>query len=469
MTLLDLMENSAAYTKSGGRYVGPCPKCGGSPDTTRFVTKIGSETGKCFSCGWSTDTVWYLREINGYSCPDAHRKLGKECTSTSCQARGKCSLGKGIAPRQTSDLDTPHAARGAQSQRQAASAQCPERIWQEKAAALVQHAHQALLADEKMLAYLSGRGLPLGCVEKNCLGYLPADVYRARASWGLPVELKDDGNPKKLFIPAGIVIPWFVNGEIHRIRVRKDKVRNEKDARYYWVPGSGNDIICLNPTASAHVVVESDLDGLLIDWAAGDLVGTIPLGTCSSDPKETALAALEKSLRILIALDFDAPRVQEKTGETIIPGGKSSLKWLQRFPRTARRWPVPFGKDPGEAYQAGVDIRAWIISGLPPAMKVITRKAETMNDPKRFDLIKAQQEIADAYSLIMSKCPTGALDWIADNRPDILDHLKQAEKAVDFAFKTEDSVQLTKNLAGWHRFHLRAFDIFEGRPPVIEV
>ena len=28
------------------------------------------------------------------------------------------------------------------------------------------------------------------------------------------------------------------------------------------------------------------------------------------------------------------------------------------------------GKDPGEAFEAGVDIKEWIVAGLPPGLKI---------------------------------------------------------------------------------------------------
>ena len=56
---------------------------------------------------------------------------------------------------------------------------------------------------------------------------------------------------------------------------------------------------------------------------------------------------------ILVALDTDEV------------GIKSAWNWwLETFPK-AKRWPVPAGKDPGEAYKEGVDIRKWILAGLP--------------------------------------------------------------------------------------------------------
>ncbi|MDD5476381.1 MAG: hypothetical protein PHU03_07715, partial [Syntrophales bacterium] len=59
---------------------------------------------------------------------------------------------------------------------------------------------------------------------------------------------------------------------------------------------------------------------------------------------------------ILNALDYDDA------------GGKEAWHfWPEAYgKKKVKRWPVPEGKDPGEAYQAGVNLRAWIKAGLDP-------------------------------------------------------------------------------------------------------
>ena len=381
--ILSLVEKHVTLRKQGAHYVGPCPKCGGSAQTTRFVVNVAKGFVQCYSCGLNADPVRFLREIEGKSCPDAHRTAGVECNATYCPAWDKCSHGRGDH-QQRSSLTTPAPA----AERKGAGftagiADTPADLWQQKAAKLVERAHAALLDNPEQLAYLAARGLPRKAVERYRLGWVPEDFFRERAAWGLPEERHPDGRAKKLWIPKGIVIPWFSprslsGAEVHRIRIRKATLRNAKDARYYWLPGSGNDIICLNPDAPAHVIVESDLDGLLIDWLAGDICATVPLGSCSTHPKATALASLEKSLRILVALDFDKPRWDEDKQQWIAPGAKAALWWSDKFSRAFKRWPVPDGKDPGEAFAAGVDLRAWVVAGLPPALQV---KATTPQPP----------------------------------------------------------------------------------------
>lgn len=369
--ILTLAEKHTVLRKSGANHVGKCPVCGGSDDTTRFVVNSASDFCHCYSCGFNADPVRFLRQIEGKTCPEAHRILGLTCERAECPVWDKCSRGRG----ERTDLPAVAPVRQARPTGPVIhQADTPAEKWQHKAAELVEYAHQRLLDAPDQLAYLAGRGLPVEAVIKYRLGYLPEDYYRARAAWGLPEEISEKtGKPKKLWLPQGIVIPWADpagSGSIHRIRIRKQTVWDAKDPRYHWLPGSGNDIICLNPTTRAHAIVESDLDGLLIDWLAGDLVATVPLGSCSTRPKASAFESLRRSRRILVALDFDTPQWSEQKERMVAPGAEACGWWSKTFPDTWKRWPVPQGKDPGEAYQAGVNLRQWVLDGLPPAMRV---------------------------------------------------------------------------------------------------
>lgn len=407
MTLLELLhrKTNGNYRKQGTRYTGPCPSCGGSDSTNKFVIKDGADTGHCFACGWNGDSVKFLREFEGLSCGAAHAQLGKKCDSTTCPKLATCKQGDGVAPRR-SHAATPAPPAPHRDTFTAAAAQEPLGIWQQHAEKLVTYAHEQLLTNSDQLDYLASRGLPLDYVRQHRLGWLGKDEYRVRSAWGLPDEFKGDGTPKKLWFPQGIVIPTYIDGVIHRVRIRKYKLTSKDDSRYYWVPGSGNDVVVINPTAQAFVIVEADLDGHLINHVAGDLVGSIALGTCSAHPKEAAFQTLSNSLAILVALDFDPG--QDKQGNYKNPGGKSSRWWTEQFPQ-ARRWPVIGAKDPGDAFKAGIDLRAWIISGLPPAMTIETAKAQ--------DIVKNSTQTTTSYDNIFTiRAADGRELYITDNR-----------------------------------------------------
>lgn len=369
MHLLELlMRKHSGYRKSGSRYTGPCPSCGGSDTTNKFVVKDGADTGHCFACGWNGDSIKFLRDFEGLTCGAAHAYLGRKCDSTTCPKLATCKQGEGQAPRR-SHAATPAPPAPSTTAFLPSAAQPPQGIWQQHAEKLVGYAHGQLLDNPEQLDYLAGRGLPLDYVKQYRFGWLGRDEYRVRAAWGLPDERKEDGTLKKLWFPQGIVIPTYIDGVIHRVRIRKHKLTSKDDSRYYWVPGSGNDVVVINPSAQAFVIVEADLDGHLINHLAGDLVGSVALGTCSAHPKESAYQILSRSLSILVALDFDPG--QDKQGNYKNPGGKSARWWLDQFPQ-AVRWPVLAAKDPGDAYKLGIDLRAWIRAGLPPAMTIAT-------------------------------------------------------------------------------------------------
>lgn len=383
-TLATLIATSTGFRKQSTQtWEGPCPRCG---DDKRLIVWIHKDIFKCQICDFKGDAVTFLRETAGIGCGEAHLELGKECTSTDCGGYGKCAATRSGCNRQVKSdkqrkLETPAEKNSATAAWQPTEATPPQELWQQRALKLVEEAHETLLKTPEQLDFLAARGIPLGAVEKNRLGWLEKDYYRAREVWGLPTEIGDNGKKRQFWLPPGIVIPCFQGETIHRIRIRVpdwklDEIRrsyekqgiDKKAPRYYWVLGSGDDTWVINPTARAFVVIESDLDGLMVDWHAGDLVGTIPLGTCSVRPKEAAAKLLRSAVCILNALDFE-PRINKTSGKNENPGGENWLRWWRPQYSQAKRHPVPAGKDPGEAFQAGVDIRAWIVSGLPAGLR----------------------------------------------------------------------------------------------------
>ena len=378
MTTLEVAQKYVNLHRSGNRYAGPCPKCGGDAKSNKFVVYTEKDDCHCFSCGLNGDVITLLRELDGLSCPDAHESAGRSCSNRTCPAWDKCRLGakaNGEQPkkRQQSSVNVPVADEKTAFVPDAA--QTPQEKWQKQAAALISKAHAALLDCPEQIDYLTARGIPLEAIQKGQLGWIPANRYPAREAWGLPTELKTDGKKKKMFIPSGILIPFFdADRNPHRIRVRRNDIRPE-DGRYYWLSGSGNDVpIIGGADRRGVVVVESDLDAFMVRWQCRDLdVCVIPLGTCSAKPKGWAMQSLEKALTILVAHDFE-PRVNAENGRHENPGGQGAKWWLDQFKR-AKRWPVPAGKDPGEYYQDhSGDIRAWVLGGLPPVFHVVAAK-----------------------------------------------------------------------------------------------
>jgi DNA polymerase-1 len=168
---------------------------------------------------------------------------------------------------------------------------------------------------------------------------------------------------RKIIFPAGLLVPHFhldeATGElsVDRLRIRKTEVE-QGGARYHTVAGSKMVPLCigLRPERPA-LIVESDLDAVLVAQLAGDLAGVIAMGSVSNRPDPTTYRILKRLPLIVVALDTDGPGALE-----------SHRYWNNNFHRCVR-CPIPhrYGKDPGEAFGNGLDIRLWVVSALAMA------------------------------------------------------------------------------------------------------
>jgi hypothetical protein len=207
----------------------------------------------------------------------------------------------------------------------------------------------------KMLGWLKEcRGLSEETIRAHRLGLALINRFEGYEQWGLEQVFKDDGTPKKIWIPLGLTIPLWQEGKIYRIRIRRPKfaLRSEADPRYYLLRGSDTRSLVLGQDRDVFTILESELDAILLVQEAGDLSGVISLGNAQTRPDVKAMESLSHSKLILVALDGDDAGAKEAWGW-----------WLNHFPR-ARRWPPVGGKDPGEMFLAGMNLRTWIEAGI---------------------------------------------------------------------------------------------------------
>ncbi len=254
----------------------------------------------------------------------------------------------------------------------------PPALWMEKAGAFLGWCQERLTRTPALLAWLEkSRGLRPETVRAAGLGWNPGDrgrdLYRPRSAWGLPVEMNDRGQERKLWLPLGLVLPYVRDGVVVRLKIRRPKAgdalppelappheHGPKWARsvpYAAIPGSAECSFFLPGQGIGDrpmpvAVVESELDALLLQQAAGDLAHVLAMGSASNRPDASVVDVLHAAPAILLCLDFDDA------------GASAASWWLERFPR-AEVWPVPEGKDPNEARLAGHDLRAWLEGGLP--------------------------------------------------------------------------------------------------------
>jgi len=351
MTFLDLLPGlKRTATTHGGEWAGPCPFCGGR-DRFRAWPDQGP-TGRywCRGCHKSGDAIQFLRDKDGLTYRDACAALGVTPSLT----------GKPTRPTPTT-----------WEPRQATT---PGTAWADRAGAFLGTCQRNLAGPSttEARASLIGRGLKPETIRAAGLGWNMADRYENRDAWGLDPEAREDGKPRRVWLPAGLVIPCFAGGRLVRLRVRRPDPGD--GPRYVIISGSASSPLHLGGTGkhdrgTAWVIVESELDAILLWQVAGDLAGVIALGSAQARPDAGTDRTLRTAGLILVSLDSDGP------------GARESWQWWAKHYPNAKRWPIPIGKDPTEAKQAGLDLRAWVLAGLSGSFQGPER-SEPFHEPE---------------------------------------------------------------------------------------
>ena len=208
------------------------------------------------------------------------------------------------------------------------------------ALALVEAAAAGLWTPEgaKALSYLTG--------PERCL--TPQVIRGTRLGW----TPRADG---VAWQPAGVVIPWFLGGQLAMVKVRlPDDWRgsfpeSRRPPRYLEAFRHPARLLCYpGPEAIRPgrplIVTEGELDALCLGDAIGELASVVTLGSASSRPTLAILDRFPSDAPWYIATDSDEA------------GDNAALAW----PTHARRIrpPGPF-KDWTEARAGGVDLARW--------------------------------------------------------------------------------------------------------------
>ena len=218
----------------------------------------GSSHYKCFGCGASGDAIDFVRRLDpSISFKEAVAVTGGE-----------------LAPSREFRPATPAPRR-----------QPPARPegWQAFARAVVEQAERLLWTPNgsQTLAYLQARGLTLDTIRAARLGLHPGDSYASRVF--------PDGN---VFVPHGIVIPWFEGEDLALVNVRRPQAHK----RYWALRGSRKGGIY--PSRSVIVagrplvLAEGEMDALLLGQELADLTPVVTMGSASDKPKPAALGAM---------------------------------------------------------------------------------------------------------------------------------------------------------------------------------
>jgi len=336
MNLIDLIEELNIQPKRkaathGGEYCSPCPFCKEGDD--RFLiwpqrqNKNGEYQGgrfSCRKCGKYGDAITFLRQLYGLSYREACERMRIEP-----KQRNSLPLKRPMLKSKIVDE--------------------PSDLWKEKANSFVEWSHKQLLNNDEGLSLLRERGFSDESIDHFVLGYNPQLFFRERTDWGLVQELKEEGKVRKLWLPVGLVIPTFADDGIIKVKVRRSGWKEgDKFPKYVEVSGSKQIPSIYGDTSLPFaLILESELDALLIQQEAADLVYCVALGG-STKPLDAQTDQLLRTASLILFLpDFDEA------------GAIAWMKWKKMFP-TIQRILTPCEKSAGDYFQNSGDLREWI-------------------------------------------------------------------------------------------------------------
>lgn len=316
----------ARYTGAtrGGEYHAPCPLC----------EKRDGDGGEDRLCVWPNEgRAWCRRCERSYTLAEVLAAQAGISVSKARKQLGNAASGRGvdIAP---------------------ANAVEDRGMWLARAERLIKACEGNLWSPggATALGYLRDRGLTDATIRAARLGVNLEERYEKRATWGLrPEDNPETGRPRKVYLPgAAISIPYFgADGACRKVQFRCDEAEG---ARYRIVPGSKavGMVVLPHGNIAGAVLVESALDALLCaqevpgDWAL------VALGSASARPDGVVDAVLRNLRCLLVATDADE-------------AGVAAFRKIRSLYPHAVRLPLPegMGKDVGEAFQKGLDLRAW--------------------------------------------------------------------------------------------------------------
>ncbi|WP_051069544.1 hypothetical protein [Desulfovibrio oxyclinae] len=311
-----------------------------------FFYNFAMDSAYCHSCSQTSDLVGIFNVVHGRAEDDADGC--REFVKTYCPENGPVRV--------------PSTRRQERPRRQwhPGGVELPPKVWREKANLFVEHAVERLQDNPEQLAELERFGIDADTARACRFGWNDRDKWPPFSAWGLPKEMNDRGKERKVWLPEGLVIPAVREGEVVKLKIRRpNPVTPWGENRKYWeVKGGANGLYHVYGSAAyrAWVLVETERDAAMI-WAAcrGLGIGAMGTGGAAKRPCGFVADTLRRAAAVLNAFDYDKA------------GAKNTYKfWEREFPNCLR-WPAPpsMGKDAGEAFEAGLDLRGWVLEGLP--------------------------------------------------------------------------------------------------------
>lgn len=316
-------------------YYGACPKCGGK-DRFRVWPKSDQQGGNfwCRKCLYKGDGLQLARDQLKCSYKEACELFGLSANDYS-------------QPRQWAPAELPEKEPWVPS-----PVMDPEVGFLLRLSDIVRNC--CSLAQKEPVGSLRRRGIRPYIFSTFSLGYNPVDRFFPLYELGISQDDYDSHEEwlhGRVCMPQGDVIPIHVNGRLISVKIRRENYGKSGDRgpKYQVLKGSGNACGVWHPLPEGRplVIVESELDAVLLYQEAFDLVTPVSLGSASNRPDERVDALIRQAPSVLVALDNDDA------------GLKQRRWWQENYPETFHVV-VPGHKSPGDYFEAGGDLRAWV-------------------------------------------------------------------------------------------------------------
>ena len=310
----------------------PCPFHDDRNPSFRVLP--GDPWYRCFGCGEHGDAANLVMKLCSLSFPEAVRELAGGLTARAVSPP---------APRSAVTPEPP-----------------PRGLPEAEAVALVETASARLWGPEgaDALAYLTGPRRRLD----------PEAIRAARLGW-------TDRAEGVAWKPPGIVIPWFLGGQLALVKVRPLEAWRERFPRegrppkYLEAFRDPARLVCYPGPEAVRpgrplVVVEGEFDCLCLAGALRELAPVVTLGSASVRPQAALFARMLSAAPWYIATDGD------DAGDNAAADGWPASARRVRPPAPFKDWTEAAAGPPG-AGAAGVDLARWwgeILSGTvePP-------------------------------------------------------------------------------------------------------
>lgn len=313
---------------NGGEYAGACPFCGGD-DRFRLWAKprSGNPRAWCRRCGFSGDAIEFVMRRDNCDFVTACSTLGLQL-----EQRPKSFSSK--PPRH---VDVNQSA--ASNLHSKAWVGLHDHAWQAAARAFINYSFNLVFelhpAAEAGRRYLEDkRCLSSYITDRRHIGFNP---HSHKAKWGA----------LEVWLPAGVVIPWVIEGDVWRVNIRR---LDGSEPKYIQPAGCANGLYNADKLTAGctAVLVEGEFDALAIEEAQTQL-HIIPVATGSTNGSRLYrwIGALALCEQVLVAFDADEA------------GEQAAAWWMNALPRARRLCPTRH--DVSDMLAAGDDILTWLL------------------------------------------------------------------------------------------------------------